>query len=117
MVPVVVESTGATLTTAVDVAVELGPVPSRTVNVYVVSWVMGPQLKSCGEAVVAAGVQVDVVVPAVATREAEAPVPPPNTARSGRPAFPAVYELGPVKLVIVGLFTFTVTVVVAPSPA
>ena len=108
MVPVVVASTGATLTSAVEVAVEFAPVPSVTVSVYVVSCVIAVQLKVCGDVVEFGGEQVEPVVPEVAMTDAEAPVPPPNTALSCRPAFPAVNVSGPMKLVIVGRFTVTV---------
>ena len=80
------------------------------------SSVIAPQLNGCGEVVELAGVQVDPVLPDVAATDAEAPVPP-KVALSGIDPFPAVHEVGPSKLLMLGLLTVTVAVVLAARPA
>ena len=78
---------------------------------------IAPQLNACGEVVELAGVQVELVVPAIAVTAADAPVPPPNVALSAIPPTPLVAKVGPVKAVMLGLLTVTVAVALAARPA
>ena len=78
---------------------------------------IAPQLNACGEVVELAGVQVELVVPAIAVTAADAPVPPPNVALSAIPPTPLVAKVGPVKLLMVGRLTLTVAEADAEMPA